>query len=432
MVGGPFRPGKPAETIVACMMLYDTPLRKRHDAWIDRERTRTPPAGAVRPGAATGHRGGDDGVEYIGYGPPDDDGSATCEIPATFGTIEAEYAALRRGAGVLDGPHRGTLRVRGAERIEFLDRMLTQTLKNLSAGDVAEAFWLNRKGRIDADLLLVETGAELFVDLDVHLAAATTEALGGFLFSEDVEVLNVTDAMHRLSVHGPGAGDLLDAAADGDGFADGAATLGPLRAGTGTIGMVEVVAARRDLTGGPGFELFLPRGEAENVWDGLLEAAAALGPGARVRPVGWFAFNTARIEAGVPLLNVDFGRENLPHETGLLSERVSFTKGCFLGQEIVARIESQGTPRQVLVGLRLRGEALPVAGGQVFAADAPVLDEPVGVVTSSTLSPMLGAQPIAFAMMHRAHAAPGTTVRVNAEGEQIEATVGALRSWPGE
>jgi len=225
--------------------------------------------------------------------------------------------------------------------------------------------------------------------------------------------------MHRLSLHGPRAGELLEAT-----------ELETLQVTTRRIAGIEVVIARRDQTGGPGYELFLPRDGAEAVWDALLEAGAGLGDDARVRPIGWFAFNTARIEAGAPLLNVDYGNDNLPHETGVLAERVSFTKGCYLGQEIVARIESQGSPRQVLAGLRVNGDALPVAGGQVLAADAGPLDDPVGVVTSSTLSPMLGAQPVAFAMMRRAHAQPGTNVRVNAEGTQVEATVGGLRFWP--
>ncbi|MHC5114461.1 MAG: CAF17-like 4Fe-4S cluster assembly/insertion protein YgfZ [Planctomycetota bacterium] len=396
------------------MMLYDTPLRKRHVDWLRREATRTPPAGAERPGAASGHRTGDDEVEYVAYGPPNDVGEPSCEIPATFGEIEAEYAAIRRGVGVLDGPHRGTIRVRGGERVEFLDRMLTQALKPLSAGGAAAAFWLNRKGRIAADLLLADTGSEMLVDVDVHLAAPTAEALDGYVFSEDVEIADVTGEMHRLSLHGPQVGELL-----------GVGGLEPLQVATLVIADVEVVVARRDQTGAPGFELFLPRGDAETVWDALL------GGGDRVRPIGWFAYNTARIEAGVPLLNVDYGADNLPHETGVIAERVNFSKGCYLGQEIVARIESQGTPRQVLAGLRIRGEALPVAGGQVYAADAATLDDPIGVVTSSTLSPMLGAQPVAFAMMRRQHAEPGTTVRVNAEGEQVEATVGPLRCWEG-
>jgi folate-binding protein YgfZ len=127
-------------------------------------------------------------------------------------------------------------------------------------------------------------------------------------------------------------------------------------------------------------------------------------------------------------MNIDFGTTNLPHETGLLRNRVSFTKGCYLGQEIVARMESLGKPRQMLVGLRMAADLLPESGAQVFAiGENDSMGEQVGVVTSSTLSPMLGAAPIAFGMLKTTAAATGTSVFVNGEGSQAKATVGELQ-----
>ena len=183
-----------------------------------------------------------------------------------------------------------------------------------------------------------------------------------------------------------------------------------------------VVAARRDQTGDAGVELFVPRESADTVWASLLAAPD-------VRPAGWFAYNTARIEAGTPLFNIDFGPTNLPHETGVLRDRVSFIKGCYLGQEIVARMESLGRPKQCLVGLRPAEDLLPVAGGQVFAPEDGGMGEQVGWITSSTVSPMLGAVPIAFGLVKSARAEPGTELVVNAEGAQTKATVCSLAFW---
>jgi folate-binding protein YgfZ len=213
-------------------------------------------------------------------------------------------------------------------------------------------------------------------------------------------------------------------------------TLGERCAAQALIGGTNVVIARRDQTGETGLELIMPVEHAAAVWDQLLATDAAIGHGRRrVRPIGWHSFNIARIEAGTPLFNVDFGTTSLPHETGVLHDRVSFTKGCYLGQEIVARTEHLGRPKLNLIGLRMQANRLPVAGAQVFAAagegTAGSIGDQIGVVTSSTLSPMLGAAPIAFAMVRASHAEIGRAVVVNAEGESCAAVIHPLRFWPG-
>jgi folate-binding protein YgfZ len=204
----------------------------------------------------------------------------------------------------------------------------------------------------------------------------------------------------------------------------------PGSAGEFVIAGCTVVAARRDQTGEPGIELIMSHHDAPSVWNALLASARSFESESsmRLRPIGWSAFNIARIEAGTPLMNIDFGTTNFPHETGLLRNRVSFTKGCYLGQEIVARMESLGKPRQMLVGLRMAADLLPESGAQVFAiGENDSMGEQVGVVTSSTLSPMLGAAPIAFGMLKTTAAATGTSVLVNGEGLQAKATVGELQ-----
>jgi folate-binding protein YgfZ len=304
--------------------------------------------------------------------------------------------------------------------------MVTQELKDLDAGVVRQSFWLSRRGRIVADLLLAETGDYLLACLDVHGVSKAVESLHEFLFTEDVEIVEVTDTAHHLALHGPMAARVIAAAAD-DPHDPTVADLPDLACKVIAIGGNEVVAIRCDQTGEPGFELIMTRGEAEAVWEALLAAGQTLGEGrTRVRPIGWHAFNIARIEAGTPLFNIDFGTDSLAHETGLLAQRVSFTKGCYLGQEIVARTENLGRPKQQLVGLRPDGDLLPAAGDDVVDAD----DKAVGAVTSSTLSPMLGAVPIAFAMIR--HAALDGPVRVVAEGDLTNAVIVGLKFHQGE
>ncbi len=405
-------------------MLHDTPLRKCHQAYVAEEAARGTSAasGEHRPGAATGFRLEDVDIEYVPYGPPTGGRRADCALPATFGSVEAEYAAIRNGAGLLDSPHRGTLFVRGRDGRSFLNRMLTQELKGLENGGTASSFVLNRKGRIDADVVVAALGDDIVIDIDLHQAASTAEGLGRFVIADEVEIVDRSAEFHHVALHGPGALPVVASAAREMAVGD----LEPRSARRVAIAGIEVMLVRRDQTGAPGVEIIVPRGAAETVWNALLETGPRRGRGRRIRPIGWFAFNTARIEAGEALFNIDFGPSNLPHETGVLDSRVSFVKGCFLGQEIVARMQSHAGPRQMLVGLRMEDDRLPVAEAQVFAGDGESVGERVGVVTSSTVSPMLGSRPIAFAMLRAAAAAAGSTVLVDVEGERARATVTGL------
>jgi len=359
------------------------------------------------------------------------------EIVAGYGLLELEYAAFRRGAAVMDMAHRGTIAVRGADRVDFLNRMVTQELKDMAGGDVRAGFWLNRKGRIEADLLFVHvpdvdgTPSLTLVDVDIHDAARTVATLHSFLFAEDVQITDESALWGRLAVHGPEGAALLSNA----GVEDAALEIlnHDARCVSCTLAGAAAVLARRDQCGSPGVEIFLPREAIGRAWDALVFQHDVQEIGRRrARPAGWHAYNIARIEAGTPLHHVDFGPDNLPHETGILNARTSFKKGCYPGQEVVARMESLGKPKQRLVALRMSEDALPTSGSPVFERGADgEPGNPVGAVTSSTLAPMLGAASVAFAMVRTAHTEPGTVLLVPAEGGRATATVqGGLRFLP--
>jgi folate-binding protein YgfZ len=388
------------------------------------------------------------GADFLPYGPPD----AAIRVVETFGALDFEYASLRKACVLFDQPHRATLRIAGAERLDFLNRMLTQELKGLGTLEHRSAFWLNRKGRLVADLRLCEVGGELSVDLDPFAVRPTIESLEQYLFAEDVRIADATDEQHRLALHGPTAALALASATepvDGPEGGPDPAQLTPGRACLRRFGEHTVLAERVDSTGEVGLELTLPAVAARAFAERLLDLCEApeldpetgrpvrepteLQSRVRLRRTGWLAVNIARIEAGTPLFLVDFGTDALPAETGLLHERVDFKKGCYLGQEVVARMYSLGKPKQRLVGLRVDDERLgpgrdarqPVGGSPVFAAgvESGAVGEQVGVVTSSTISPMLGAVPVCLAMVRSAHTEAGTKLMVAAEGAMLPATV---------
>jgi folate-binding protein YgfZ len=367
------------------------------------------------------------------YGPPE----AGVQVVATYGELELEYAALRKHCVLLDLPQRAVIEVTGADRLEFLNRMITQELKGMPVGSVRRSFWLNRKGRIDADLRVLNLADRVILETDIHAAKRTVEGLGAFVITEDVVVRDAATSTHRLGLHGPAAPLLLTAV--------GTTDLEQGRVVSGKIGDADVVVFREDSAGEPGFELIVPTEHAQTVYQRLLElghdpnhgAAALRQPSGtlqdqvRLRPAGWHAYNIARIEAGTPVYNIDFGPNSLPAEAGVLEDRVSFKKGCYLGQEVVARMYSRGHSKQVLVGIKfdvVRSPEdftlQPVEGTQLF----PIVDnapgsEPVGAITSSTISPMLGSAAIAFAALKQSHQAAGTILTATVDGAQLRGTV---------
>ncbi len=355
----------------------------------------------------------------------------------TFDSLGAEYAALRKACSLLDAPHRGVIEVRGSDRLDFLNRMLTQDLKAPSPGTIRRSFWLNKKGRVDADLRVVNLADRTLLELDVLCAPGTASGLGAYIISEDVTLSDLSEATHRLSLHGPTAAVLLGALDAPPLPGDGAATEWVSEGST-------IVAFRDDACAETGVELIVPADKAAAFYQHLIALGhdASHRPGEntpaqkiRLSPIGWHAFNIARIEAGTPLYNLDFGPESLPAETGVLASRVSFTKGCYLGQEIVARMHARGQCKQTVVAVRFEpvvdDTGLPLLPGAGTTLTPPEKQEPVGVVTSSTLSPMLSQTPIALASIRASHSTPGTVLDASFEGRMLRGEVQPeLRSWP--
>ncbi len=362
-------------------------------------------------------------AEFIAVSASPDGGGEPREVRlvSTFGEPQAEYAAIRKAAGLLDSPHRACLMVTGTDRIDFLERLLTNGLRDLAPGRSRRAFWTNRQGRIQADLTVIALPDALMLDLDLFRVNALQAGLDALLFSEDVAIEDQSHRLHRLSLFGPACADLLA------GVFPGSADLLLQFAPEDAIVIDSegpVVAWRNDSTGEPGFDLAFPADRADALWDDLLEAGLPRG----LRTIGWHAWNVARIEAGTPIYLVDFGPDSLPAETGLLEVAVSFRKGCYPGQEVITRMHNLGKPARRLVGLKIRGGALPDSGAAVMSGT----DESavVGAVTSAAPSPMLGNTPVAFAMMRYSSSEPGTEVSVEAEGQRVPAVVGPLRFLP--
>ena len=347
---------------------------------------------------------------------------AEVEIVSTFGEPQAEYAALHKGCGMLDLPQRGILELTGKDRLPFLNNLLTnqtwskETKTGMAAGLGVYAFYLNTKGRIVTDLNVLELGDRTLLEMDGRLVPQLRLMFEKYLFAEQVTMTDCTGTLHQIALHGAGSWEVLNAA-----IGTPLPVLDPLSSTSIRIFGVDAIVYRDDPTGQTGYVLIVPIAAAKTVWMNLLsKLGTSSETGKRaLRPVGWAAFNAARIEGGRPIFGIDFDDSILPAETGQFNRAVSVTKGCYLGQEIVARMHARQQVAKQLVGIRMESDALPIAGTKILD-DA---NNEIGGVTSSTLSPILSNMAICLGYLKRPFFAPKTIVNIPAEGSVRKGTV---------
>ena len=304
------------------------------------------------------------------------------------------YAALRRGAAIVDRSSSGRILLTGADRRSYLQGLLTNEIAALGPGEGCYAALLNAQGRMIADMRVVELGDAVLLDVAPHVAATVRAHLERFVFSEDVEVRDLTAERAEVGVYGPGAASVV---ADVIGAAVPQLPLhGSARA---TFDGSSALLVRSDEFGVDGYDLIVDRAQRDALVRALMNAGAVGAEDADVE--------AARIESGRPRFGVDMTEDTIPLEAAIEDRAISRTKGCYVGQEVIVRVLDRGHGRVArrLVGLTLRGA--DAAPGAAIASDG----KEIGRVTSATRSPALG-QPIALGYVHRDFVAPGTAVTI--------------------
>lgn len=296
------------------------------------------------------------------------------------------YAALRDAAAWLDVSQRGRIHARGEDRLRFLHAMASQPVESLSPGQGTYAFFLNAQGHIQADAELRVCGDYVLIETEPEAAGTLLRHLERFIIMDDVALENATASLAAIALEGPRA----DAVA--------AKVFGQLPQGSHAhLESGGVLIARGSLTGAPGFRLITATGRKESLAADLERAGAAAAEAEDFRVV--------RVENQVPRFGEDFSDATLPHETQRL-EAVSFTKGCYLGQEIVERVRSRGQVNRLLTGLEIDASIAP-------AAQSAVLFEgrEVGRISSPVYSPYF-EKILAFGILRRQAAAEGSEITV--------------------
>ncbi|MBI3767754.1 MAG: aminomethyl transferase family protein [Deltaproteobacteria bacterium] len=321
-------------------------------------------------------------------------------VAAAYDDPAREYAALRDDAALVDLAFRTRVRVVGADRVDFLQGMLSNDVRRLATGEGCRALLLTEQGKVVADCVVLALADALVLDARTLAIARALAALARYIVADDVELVP-EDTTHAIGVFGPGANDALARR----GITPPAASYAHELHET-EVGPLRVV--RVPEPGAGGFVCLVPRDRAEAWWRSCVDA--------RIPRAGFEAFETLRIESGVPADGVDIGPETIALEAPL-EAAISFGKGCYLGQEVIERVSARGHVNRRLVGLLIAAAAMPRAGDVIAAGD-----KEIGRVTSVAWSWRL-EKPVALGYVRREHVAPGTRLEVRAAAGVLAATV---------
>lgn len=336
------------------------------------------------------------------------------------------------------------MRVTGADRVAWLQGLLTNDIAALAPGAGCYAAYLTPQGRMISDVRVLNRGDFLLLDLPAGQKDAVLQRLDLFIITEDVTLEDVTASLARIGLHGRGLWQTLCACVE---LPPGApishsSPLPEHASIAATFRGADIIVAGSLDTGLPGVDLYVPADAASALRDALLAAGAEL--------VDDEAWEARRVEAGRPRFGVDMTEDTIPLEAAIEDRAISFTKGCYVGQEIIIRVMHRGGGRvaRKLVGLAPAGAATT---GAIAASDAstsastatsaststptstapsvgtPIFsgDRQIGQLTSVVLSPALGHW-IALGYVHRDFVSPGTPVRIGPDGSRVEARVSEL------
>jgi folate-binding protein YgfZ len=350
-------------------------------------------------------------------------------VPESYGDALLEYAAVREGGcGVIDLSNRGRILVSGTEAVQFLNGLITNDIKTLAVNSWMPAAFPNVQGRLIASVRVVRLKDEgidknvspvFLIDTEAATHERVLKTIERFTLAGDFRVTDVTNQTAQLSVKGSKAADVVRAT-----LGEGPADLLPKQSSQiawprsdhdgactddGTNSLIVMRNADASLDG---FDFVVNTDQAGSLWEVLQNAGA--------KPIGYAALEILRIEAGVPRYGVDMDETNVVTETAL-DDAVSYTKGCYVGQEIIARIKYRGHVAKKLTGLIFEQPVNVAVGATIHSADG----KEAGRITSVANSPRLG-RTIALAYLKYDYLASGTSVKVISGTEVFEARVTEL------
>jgi tRNA-modifying protein YgfZ len=323
-----------------------------------------------------------------------------CALPSCFSDFATEYRAARESVALFDTNWHASLYLTGPDRVRYLNAIVSNDVKSLSVGSGTLALLLNPQGHILAELEIYALKEKLLVRTHASVREKIIPVLDKFIIMDDVTLEDATGQLASLALEGPQAATII-AQSTGlslDGFS-------PLAFAEVTIDAIPCLLIRRSHfstadSKSLGAEIIAPREKLAVIWQNVRTSTQAQ----HGAPIGMETLNSLRLEAAIPWFPVDFNDSVIPHEATLESTHISYSKGCYTGQEIVERVRSRGHVNRRRTRLKFSTQDPPKEGTKLFANGAEV-----GYVTSSAYSPAAGAA-IGMAYIRREQNSPGTTV----------------------
>jgi len=324
-----------------------------------------------------------------------------CLLPEDFGDWRAEYAAARETVALIDKNYRVYLRFIGPDRVRYLNALLTNNIKDLAPGKGIISLFLNPQGKIQAEIETYAGAESLFCVSYSLIRETVVPVLDKFIIMDDVTLTDETKQHGTLALEGPATAGVVQKLTG--------VSLGSLSESSflqTSVGGLSCRLIKRSPGGVSGAEFLAPSADLPQLWQLLREAAEQAGG----RPMGYMALSALRLEQGIPWFGYDFGDKQIPHEAGLEHSHISYTKGCYTGQEIVERVRSRGQVNRMRLLLKF-DTAEPPSAGTALIAD----EKEVGSVTRTAFSPALRTS-IGMAYVRREKSDLGTQLQWSASG----------------
>lgn len=332
------------------------------------------------------------------------------ELVGHFTDPHQEHHAVRQGVGVIDFSHRGRLRLTGSDRAAYLHRIISNDVDGLSVGEGNYATILTNRGKIIADMNVYVFEDSIGIETNAETTSTLYQELDKYLIADDVTIEDFTERTGVVGVHGPKSTELLQEVYGFD--------VGELPEYHSLVYESDgrrIICVRANETGEVGYNLCTTSESMEWLWDTTLTKGRTFG----VQPVGSTALNALRIEAGIPRYGAELDDSIFPGEAEL-EHAISYEKGCYIGQEIVARMKYRGHPNRLLRGFEITDDTPPQKGDLLFDGD-----KEIGWITSAVVSPTLG-KTIGMGYVRVAFTDEGSQVEVETADGRVNATVGLL------
>lgn len=316
-----------------------------------------------------------------------------CALPDDFGDPAAKQKFAAESVALIDKNYRAYLSFTGPDRVRYLNAILTNNIKDLAPNRGIVSLLLNPQGRILAEMETYAFGDQLFCVSYAMIRERLIEGLEKYIIMDDVVLTDETERYGTLALEGPQAAAVVLELTSID-----LASLAPLSSVDSVVRAGDGIPCRmvqRSHGNVPGAEFVVERKYLEPLWTVLSEKVAKCGGG----PMGYSALSARRLSQGIPWFGYDFGEKQIPHEAGLQDSHISYTKGCYTGQEIVERVRSRGQVNRQRVDLIFSGTMVPAAG-EPLTVDG----KEVGYVTRAALAYSFGS-PIGMGYLRRENSA---------------------------